>query len=302
MPRNIPSAFSTATAESKGEVMSFTDEIKSELCGTVLPSQFAETLKYGILYGLNPEKPVLQTKSGEMCACAETLFGSSAEKKISGEKIAYFFSAQSITNEISNADINRSVVGGDDISTGIFLRGVFLSCGRVSLLKAGYHLEISPFGAEKCESLRRTVVEQGMKINISQRRGAPYLYTKDSENIADFLTFIGAMQSAMEIMNVKIFKGVRSNVNRIVNCEAANIGKVADASARQRADIEFIRENAGLEKLPDELRELAALRLENPDMSLKELGTLLDPPISRSGINHRLERLRRYAENLREKC
>lgn len=278
--------------------MSFTDEIKSELCGTVLPAQFAEILKYGILYGLNPEKPVLQTKSSEICACVETLFGGAAEKKMRGEKTVYAFSEQSVPN----GKINRSVVGGDDVSTGIFLRGVFLSCGRVSLLKAGYHLEISPCGAEKCESLGRAVVEQGMKINISQRRGVPYLYTKDSENIADFLTFIGAMQSAMEIMNVKIFKGVRSNVNRIVNCEAANIGKVADASARQRADIKFIRENAGLEKLPDELRELAVLRLENPDMSLKELGMLLDPPISRSGINHRLERLRRYAENLREKC
>jgi len=299
MPKNIPSVFSTATAESKGKAMSFTDEIKSELCGAVLPAQLADTLKYGILYGLNPEKPVLQTKSGEVRACVETLFGSSAEKKRSGEKTGYIFS---IPEGFSDGKIDRSIVSGDDVSTGVFLRGVFLSCGRVSLLKAGYHLEISPCGAEKCESLGRAVVEQGMKINISQRRGVPYLYTKDSENIADFLTFIGAMQSAMEIMNVKIFKGVRSNVNRIVNCEAANIGKVADASARQRADIEFIREKAGLEKLPDELRELAALRLENPDMSLKELGALLDPPISRSGINHRLERLHRYAENLREKC
>jgi len=282
--------------------MSFTDEIKNELCGTVLPAQFAETLKYGILYGLNPEKPVLQIKNGGMCACVENIFGGSAEKILCGEKIKYGFSEQIVTSCISESEINRSIVGGDDISTGIFLRGVFLSCGRVSLLKAGYHLEISPYGGEKCESLGRAIVEQGMKINLSKRRGIPYLYTKDSENIADFLTFIGAMQSAMEIMNVKIFKGVRSNVNRIVNCEAANIGKVADASARQRADIEFISKNAGLDKLPDELRELAALRLENPDMSLKELGALLDPPISRSGINHRLERLHRYAEQLREKC
>lgn len=282
--------------------MSFTDEIKNELCGAVLSAPLADILKYGIFYGLNPQKPVLQIKSGELCACVETLFGSSAEKVSCGEKVKYVFSGQIVPPDISVSEINRSIVSGDDVSMGIFLRGVFLSCGRVSLLKAGYHLEISPCGSEKCESLGRVIVEQGMKINLSQRRGIPYLYTKDSENIADFLTFIGAMQSAMEIMNVKIFKGVRSGVNRIVNCEAANIGKVADASARQRADIEFIREKTGLDKLPDELRELAALRLENPDMSLKELGTLLDPPISRSGINHRLERLHRYAEQLREKC
>lgn len=282
--------------------MSFTDGIKNELCGAVLSAPLADILKYGIFYGLNPQKPVLQIKSGEVCACVETLFGNSAVKVSCGEKVKYVFSGQIVPPDISVSEINRSIVSGDDVSMGIFLRGVFLSCGRVSLLKAGYHLEISPCGSEKCESLGRVIVEQGMKINLSQRRGIPYLYTKDSENIADFLTFIGAMQSAMEIMNVKIFKGVRSGVNRIVNCEAANIGKVADASARQRADIEFIREKTGLDKLPDELRELAALRLENPDMSLKELGTLLDPPISRSGTNHRLERLHRYAEQLREKC
>ncbi len=288
------------TAESK-KAMSFTDEIKNELCGSVLPASAARLIKYGMIYGLNPQSLTLRTKNAAVCACIETLFDGKVEKKRSGANYVYIFDQNSIPTEFSGNEINRGIVGGDDVSTGIFLRGVFISCGRVSLLKAGYHLELSLGSAEKCLNLGQAVNEQGMKINRSSRRGAPYLYTKDSENIADLLTFIGAMQNAMEIMNVKIYKGVRSGVNRIVNCEAANLGKVADASARQRADIEYIRETCGLDKLPDELRELAAIRLENPDMSLKELGTLLDPPISRSGINHRLERLHRFAEQLREK-
>lgn len=277
--------------------MSFTDEIKNELCGSVLPASAAELLKYGIVYGLNLPNAVFRTKNTAVCTCIETLFGGKAVKKNS----SYIFDEKNIPSEYFGSEINRNIVSGDDVSTGIFLRGVFLSCGRVSLLKAGYHFELSLGDEEKCRILGRAITEQGMKINCSARRGVPYLYTKDSENIADLLTFMGAMQNAMEIMNVKIYKGVRSGVNRIVNCEAANLEKVADASARQRADIEFIRENCGLEKLPDELRELAALRLENPDMSLKELGALLDPPISRSGINHRLERLHKIAEQLREK-
>lgn len=277
--------------------MSFTDEIKSELCGSVLSASLTRLLKYGIIYGLNPQNLALRTKNAEVCACIETLFGGNTVKKNS----CYIFGENDIPADFLGSEINRSIVGGDDVSTGVFLRGVFLSCGRVSLLKAGYHFELSLGDAEKCKILGQAITEQGMKINCSVRRGVPYLYTKDSENIADLLTFMGAMQNAMEIMNVKIYKGVRSGVNRIVNCEAANLEKVADASARQRADIKFIRENCGLDKLPDELRELAAIRLENPDMSLKELGTLFDPPISRSGINHRLERLHKLAEQLREK-
>lgn len=277
--------------------MLFTDEIKNELCDAVLSAQASELLKYGIIYGLNFPNAVLRTKNATVCTCIETLFGGNAVKGKSG----YAFDENNIPAEFFGSEINRNIVSGDDISTGVFLRGVFLSCGRVNLLKAGYHFELSLGDEDKCRVLGRAITEQGMKINCSARRGVPYLYTKDSENIADLLTFMGAMQNAMEIMNVKIYKGVRSGVNRIVNCEAANLEKVADASARQRADIAFIRETYGLEKLPDELRELAVLRLENPDMSLKELGTLLDPPISRSGINHRLERLHKFAEQLREK-
>ena len=140
-----------------------------------------------------------------------------------------------------------------------------------------------------------------MNINISHRRNSFFLYSKDSENISDYLTFIGAMKSSMEIMNIKIIKEVRSNINRVVNCEAANIGKTAAAAAKQILDIRLIGEKMGYDKLDEDLRELALLRLENPDISLSGLGGLLSEPLSRSGVNHRLKRIAAIAEDIRNK-
>ena len=134
-----------------------------------------------------------------------------------------------------------------------------------------------------------------------RRRGDYLLYYKESENIEDFLTFIGAPMRALEIMEIKVVKDVRNQVNRRTNCETANIDKTVAASSRQVADIELIRERRGLEYLPENLRELAYLRLENPELSLSELGRALSDPISRSGVNHRLERISRIAAELRAK-
>ncbi len=286
-------------------IMSFTSDIKTELCEGIIPQALADTFCYGLLYPLRKEKPYIVTDNKSVEQCFLELFSnnSSYEHRKKGENLNYKITV--------NADklnekygfyfygINRSFVSGNDIDTGIFLRGVFLSCGSLSVQKAGYHLELSVHNENKCEQLYNLIHEQGMKINRSVRRGVPYLYSKDSENIADFLTFIGAMQSSMEIMNIKIFKDFRSNINRKVNCEAANIGKTVAASSKQIEDINYISDCGEYEKLPSDLKELASLRIENPDISLSELGKLFDPPISRSGVNHRIERIRKIADELR---
>ena len=204
---------------------------------------------------------------------------------------------------LKNADghaaaINRSYVDGSDSSTGLFLRGVFIACGVVADPNKEYHLELAA-SLEKCRSLFTLINESGMQIKESVRKNQPFLYTKDSEGIADFLTFIGAMLSAMEIMNVKIYKGVRNNVNRAVNCEAANIDKTVAASRKQCEDIELILSRKGWEFLGEELRQVAQLRLEHEDLSLRELGELTEPKISRSGVNHRLRRISEIADKLR---
>lgn len=287
--------------------MSFTIDVKNEVCECIIPSSLSDVFCYGLLYCLNVDKPVLLTDSRRVEKCFSELFGGSILSVPTMRKGGQYYKITVSDNKLdekfgySKPIINRNLVSGNDIDTGVFLRGIFLACGVVSVQKAGYHLELSVHNEEKCEQLYNLILEQGMKINRSSRRGVPFLYTKDSENIADFLTFIGAMQSSMEIMNIKIYKEVRSNVNRVVNCEAANIEKTVTAAAKQIEDIKYIMDCGEYDLLNPELKELAALRIENPDISLNELGKLIDPPISRSGVNHRLERLHKIALSLKER-
>lgn len=274
--------------------MSFTDDVKTEICETAPPAELSEAFRSGVLYGMKEGKPTLTTELLPVRDRLSAVFGASAlsETKQRGEKTLFVF-------RLGQGAGALVLPGGDDLSTGFFLRGVFLSCGKVSVQKAGYHLELSLHTDGKCDRVLRLINEHGMNVKQSSRSGIPFLYTKNSEHAADFLTYIGATRSAMEIMNIKIYKDFRSGINRVVNCEAANLGKTVAASAEQIAWIRAIEEKKGLEFLSPELRELARVRRENPDISLSELGKLLDPPLSRSGVNHRLERLKKIAEELR---
>lgn len=175
-----------------------------------------------------------------------------------------------------------------------FLRSAFLSCGTVSDPNKEYHMEfVVPLLklSEDLENLILSVTGGETAPKRIMRKGAHILYLKESEQIVDVLTRMGAVQASMEIMQVKMYKELRNRVNRVNNCETYNIEKTAAAAAEQRAAILRIAQSEGLESLPDDLRELAVLRLDNPDMSLRELGENLSSPISRSGVNHRLKRL-----------
>lgn len=283
--------------------MSYTSDIKNELCEEIIPQALIDTFCYGLLYPLRSDNSFFVTDNINIVQCFNELFSGNVycETRSKGASFKISINTEKLNHKYGFCfhGINRSFVSGNDVDTGIFLRGVFLSCGSLSVQKAGYHLELSVRNSEKCEQLCRLIKEQGMKINCSVRRNVPYLYSKDSENISDFLTFIGAMQSSMEIMNIKIYKDFRSNINRKVNCEAANIGKTVAASAKQIEDIRFITECGEYERLSSDLKELASFRVDNPDISLSELGKLFDPPISRSGVNHRIERIRKIADELR---
>ncbi|MDU7337638.1 MAG: DNA-binding protein WhiA [Clostridium sp.] len=188
----------------------------------------------------------------------------------------------------------------NDCCKAAFLRGVFLSCGTVTDPNKDYHLElILPYMnlAKDIMSLLR----EGMDFHpaLVNRKGAFVVYIKGGDRIADLLTYMGAGGAAMELMQVRMLKEVRNNVNRKTNFETANIDKTVGASVRQVEAIEKIRDTVGLEVLPEELRETAELRLENPELSLRELGQLFQTPVSRSGVNHRLRRLIEEAENLK---
>lgn len=184
-------------------------------------------------------------------------------------------------------------------SLGVFTAGAFLACGSVNDPSKEYHLEFSCCGETLAAQLAALLGDIGVTAKTVIRRGQYIVYIKGSESIEDTLTFIGAQQCTLELMNVKIYKDVRNKANRIANCDAANIDKVVNAAMKQIEDIKLIDRVLGLDSLSAELREVAQLRLENTDMSLKEIGDNLSEPISRSGVNHRFKKLSAMAQELR---
>ena len=286
--------------------MSFTTDVKQELCSCEVPDNLREPLRYGLMFGFKGDEPYLVTHDKAVANYIKRMFPkNSIEVEYSGGRTVKSYCAApkepllALRYGYHEKTIPYDKIGGSDAEVGAFLRGVFIACGSVHVQKAGYHLELSVGDGEKCEMLYRMINEQGMNVNISHRGGSDFLFSKNSENISDILTFMGAVQHAMEIMNIKIIKEVRSNINRSVNCETANIDRTVRASAKQIDDIKLVIDRLGADKLPEELREIAVLRLDNPDMSLRDLGKLAEPPISRSGVNHRFERLTKLADELR---
>ena len=174
---------------------------------------------------------------------------------------------------------------------GVFVRGVFLSAGRISDPNKSYHLELSLPLAEAADRMADFLTGEGLSPKRMVRKTEQVLYYKDSEEIENFLAYIGATNAAFAIMNKKIERELRSSANRITNGEMANIGKTVAAAGEQVAAINALKESGELERLPEELKITARLRLEHPDASLASLAELHDPPITRSGVNHRLKKL-----------
>lgn len=184
-------------------------------------------------------------------------------------------------------------------SLGVFAAGVFLACGSVIDPEKEYHLEFAVPEQKLAQELISLLNDIGVTARSAVRRGQLIVYIKGSEGIEDTLTFIGAQQCTLELMNVKIYKDVRNKANRIANCDSANIDKVVSAALKQIEDISLIANNRGLDDLPEELREIARLRMENPTMSLQEIGESLSEPLSRSGVNHRFKRIAKIADEIR---
>ena len=187
-----------------------------------------------------------------------------------------------------------------DCCVSAFFRGIFLLYGSVTNPEKEYHLELGAPGEELAEETLLLGKTRGIHFKLTHRKGAPLLYLKESEQIEDFLTLTGATKATLKLMDIKIVKEMRNKINRATNCETANLGKTVEASQTQVADIAYIRDRRGLSYLDEDLRELAALRLENPECSLRELAGMLSVPISRSGVNHRLKRICEAAEKLRQ--
>lgn len=199
--------------------------------------------------------------------------------------------------ETSERTINSEIIATN--SLGVFTAGIFIACGSVNDPSKEYHLEFTVPEEKLANELAMLLRDIGVTAKTAVRRGQYIVYIKGSESIEDTLTFIGAQQCTLELMNVKIYKDVRNKANRIANCDAANIDKVVKAAMKQIDDIKLISQTNGLESLSDELREIAELRLENTDMSLQEIGESLSVPLSRSGVNHRFKKIAAIADEIR---
>lgn len=181
-----------------------------------------------------------------------------------------------------------------------YIRGSFLGGGSISNPEKTYHIEFVTHNNDYADELSKLINSYGLGSKVIQRKGSYIVYIKEGEQIVDLLNIIGAHSSLLELENVRIMKEMRNNVNRLVNCETANLSKTVNAAVRQVESIKLIQEEIGLQRLPKNLREIAELRLIYPDESLKELGELLNPPVGKSGVNHRLRRIEKIAEELRK--
>lgn len=179
-----------------------------------------------------------------------------------------------------------------------YLRGAFLGSGSISDPNRSYHLEIITTNKTRAEELVEIIKTFGLKAKINKQKDKFKVYLKDSDNISDFLGLVGAHSSLLKFENIRVMKDVRNNVNRIVNCETANLSKTVDASLRQIASIDYLKQNGVYKKLPKKLREIAEVRLEYPDYSLKELGQMLTPALGKSGVSYRLNKIQKIAKKL----
>ena len=180
-----------------------------------------------------------------------------------------------------------------------YIRGAFMGSGSITDPKKGYHLEFVSENESNAYFLRDTINEFGLKSKVIMRKEKYIIYIKDSEQISDFLSLIGAYNSVLNYENVRVIKEMRNNVNRIVNCETANLNKTVKSSYDQVEDIKLIEREIGIENLDEDLKAIAKIRLENRSMSLNDIANSLEPKVSKSTVNYRFKKLRRIANKLR---
>ncbi len=300
---------------------SFSNNVRKEICSSITDSD----KKYACLYGiilycrhLDCSKISVHTESEcffELaCSLITGIFGDKScyetevLTKKNGCSVYYINISDRIflqkIFETYNINPDRREINLKNIvnnSLNAFLAGVFFICGSITDPNKEYHLEFTPPAQQLYFDLDSILQGFGISARRTERKGHAVLYIKDSENIEDILTFIGAKQCTIDLINIKIYKDMRNKVNRIANCDAANIEKVINASSRQIKDIITVQEAGLFDSLSEELREVAQLRIDYPEYSLQEIGENLTKPIGRSGVNRRFRKIAEMADEIRGK-
>jgi DNA-binding protein WhiA len=291
--------------------LSFSSRVKEEICRYETVNECCINSEFvGIVFALGRDTLGVRftTESAVLARKIYSSFKTTGNKEVkintsnsSGIKKRILYSL--VFGELS-LDINKMKTFMEryekhDCCKRAFLKGLFLAVGSINSPKKNYHLELS-FGRKDILDITLQLTSYyNLKTKMIERKGNYVVYSKDSESIVDFLNIIGAHKALMEIENLRILKNMKSNVNRIVNCETANLDKMLNASFRQIEDIIVIKNHMGLESLPHKIRQVAKLRMINKSSNLKELGELLQPPIGKSGVNHRLKKIKIIADKIR---
>ena len=227
------------------------------------------------------------------------------ETDVSNSRIDCFRILDSAKLEFSGVSggmplVSNSIVYQRDCCKRAFVRGAFLSAGSISDPQKGYHFEIVCPSQEISGQLQEIIHSFHIDAKMVLRKKSYVLYVKEGAQIVDMLAIMEANVALMDLENIRILKEMRNSVNRKVNCETANINKTVNAAVKQIEDIRLLEEKVGLESLNEGLEEIARLRLQYPEATLKELGLMLNPQVGKSGVNHRLRKLSLLADDLRE--
>ena len=196
---------------------------------------------------------------------------------------------------IENKIVLTNQIGKKEEEKKAFIRGLFMGAGSINNPENKYHLEMLLANAEDLEITKKILDDLGINIKTLQTENKTSLYLKEGEEISRFLALIGANKAVMQFEDIRVQREMRGKVNRLVNCESANLNKTINASIEQIAAIRKLKQDGKFNKLEENLKEMANLRLENPDMPLSELGKLLKNPIGKSGVNYRLKKIMEIA-------
>ena len=306
--------------------MSFSKQVKEELLsmtGSARHCQLAELAAIfqfcGFIWGTEDCRPVIGTISIKCFTLLKktfNIYASVSVKKhsLKSKSFIYVLRIEDYrkANEVLMAlklfdDVKGSYGRADSVVNSVllksscckraYLRGVYLASG--SNPEKGYHFEFVCDKEEQAEKLLEVLRDFSIEAKEVLRKKYYVVYLKDGEAIVDLLNIMGAHVALMELENTRIVKEMRNSINRRVNCEAANITKTVNAAVKQVEDILYIQKHLGFERLPDNLKQMAQLRLDYPDATLRELSELSNPPVGKSGVNHRLRKLSELAERLK---
>lgn len=266
---------------------------------SVIANTMSELIKK--LFGLVPECSVKRTGADSRVYRMVFNRQEDVERILTTLKIAK--KTENSSGNVCDMDCQEMHISGlviqKDCCRRAFIKGVFMTSGSISDPEKGYHFEIVCDNPERAELISSIIHNFGIDSKVIARKRYHVVYIKDGTMIVDMLNLMGAYSSLMDMENIRILKDIANNVNRKVNCEAANLNKTVNAAVRQIEDIEYIIKVKGIHYLPDNLVDLAQARLEARDASLKELGEMINPPIGKSGVNHRLRKISEIADHLR---